>query len=139
MSQIVTTYTRDHTFAMKDLTIKTWNRVREEGELTEDVGKKAAQLQVYLKLRGKIELGVVGNLAELEGAMALGDVVLATWVFLTRDGRCTYYDVQLLLEGGIKAYTSLEIPLPRLSRQGFVVHHARCTRLTMFRGHKRSD
>jgi len=50
MSQIVTTYTRDHTFAMKDLTIKTWNRVREEGELTGGVGKKAAQGQVYLKL-----------------------------------------------------------------------------------------
>ena len=40
---------------------------------------------------------------------------------------------------GIRAYTSLEIPIPRLSGQGFVVHHARCTRLTMFRGHKRSD
>ena len=78
ISQIVTTYTRDHTFAMKDLTIKTWNWVREEGELTGGVGKKGAHGQVYLKLRGKIELGVVGNLAELEGAMALGDVVFAT-------------------------------------------------------------
>jgi len=94
MSQIVTTYTRDHTFPMKDLTIKTWNRVREEGELTGGVGIKAAQGQVYLKLRGKIELGVVGNLVELEGSMALGDVVLATRVFLTQDVRCTYSDVQ---------------------------------------------
>jgi len=93
ISQIVTTYTRDHTFTMKDLTIKTWTWVREEGELTGGVGKKAAQGQVYLKLRGKIELGVAGNLAELKGAMALGDVVLAIRVFLTRDVRCTYSDV----------------------------------------------
>jgi len=36
-SQIVTTYTRDHIFAMKDLTIKTWNWVREEDELTKSI------------------------------------------------------------------------------------------------------
>ena len=27
MSQIVTTYTRDHTFVMKNLTIRTWNSI----------------------------------------------------------------------------------------------------------------
>jgi len=82
---------------------------------------------------------VVGNLAELESAMALGDVVLATRVFVTRDVRCTYSDAQRLLEVGIRAYTSLEIPVPRLGGQGFIVHYTRCTGLTMFRGHKRSD
>jgi len=50
MSQIVTTYTRDHIFAIKDLTIKTWNWVREEGKLTSRIEIKAAQGQVYLKL-----------------------------------------------------------------------------------------
>jgi len=36
-SQIVTTYTRDYLFAMKDLTIKTWNWVRIEGELIKSI------------------------------------------------------------------------------------------------------
>jgi len=60
MSQVVTTYTRDHTFAMKDLTIKMWNRVREEE--TEGVGIPTIRREVYLKLWGKVELETVSNL-----------------------------------------------------------------------------
>ena len=55
MSQVVTTYTSDHTFAMKDLTIKMWNRVIEEE--TEGIGIPTIRREVYLKLRGKVELG----------------------------------------------------------------------------------
>jgi len=48
---------------------------------------------VYLKLGEKIELGVVGHLAELDCTMALADVVLATQVFLRRDVRYTNFDI----------------------------------------------
>ena len=132
-AQIVTTYTRDHTFAMKDLTIKAWKQTRAGGEPTGGVG------QLYFKLREKIKLGIVGNLVDLESATALGDLALATRVFLMRDVRCTNSDVRRLLEGDIRAYKALEIPVPKLSGKGFVVHHARCTGLTMFRGQRRSD
>ncbi|KAF8415915.1 hypothetical protein BGX38DRAFT_1244983, partial [Terfezia claveryi] len=81
--KIVTTYTRDHTFAMKDLAIGTWTRIRQG-------------------TRGQI--------------------------FLTRDVKCTDSDIQRLLEGNIRAY-KLDIPVPKLSGNGFVVHHARCTGL----------
>ena len=60
MSQVVTSYTRDHTFPMKDLTIKMWNRVREEE--TEGVGIPTIRREVYLKLWGKVELETVSNL-----------------------------------------------------------------------------
>ena len=37
--QIINTYTRDHTLAMKDLTVDVWTRIREKGNLTAEVGK----------------------------------------------------------------------------------------------------
>jgi len=99
MSQVITTYTRDHTFAMKDLTIKMWNRVREEE--TEGVGMPTIQREVYLKLWGKVELGMVSNLGDLESAIVSCDLLLATRVFLTGDIRCTDSDIWSLLEGDV--------------------------------------
>jgi hypothetical protein len=136
-SQIISTYTRDHTFAMRDLTIQTWMRERTEG--TAGVGKAAKQEQVYLKLRGKIEFGVVGSLTDLGSATAVGDLELATREFLTRDVRFANSEVERLLKGEIRAYKALEIPVPKLSGKEFVVHYARCTGLNMFRGQKRAD
>ena len=51
--QIITTYTRDHTFAMKDLTIAAWNnRIRRQEDTTQGVGKQSqhGSGQVFLKL-----------------------------------------------------------------------------------------
>ncbi|KAF8440641.1 hypothetical protein BGX38DRAFT_1205503 [Terfezia claveryi] len=112
----------------------------ERGEPTGGVGKPpTTRRQVYLKLRGKIEFGRVGNIAELEHTTAVGDLTLATQIFLTRDVKCTDSDIQRLLEGNIRAYKTLDIPVPKLSGNGFVVHHARCTGLDMFRKQQRSD
>jgi len=48
-------------------------------------------------------------------------------------------DVLSLFDLKIRAYVSLQIPVPNFSREGFVLYHARCTRLGEFRGQKRSD
>jgi len=125
MSQVVTSYTRDHTFPMKDLTIKMWNRVREEE--TEGIGMLTIQREVYLKLRGKVELGSVSNLGDLESAIASCDLRLARRVFLTANIRCTDSHVRSLLEGDVRAYLCLEIPVPKKSGEGYIVHNARCT------------
>ena len=53
LSQIVTTYTRDHTFAMKDLTISTWKSIRQMADPTARVGEDSTGSQIYLKLQEK--------------------------------------------------------------------------------------
>jgi len=125
MSQVVTTYTRDHTFAMKDLTIKMWNCVREEE--TEGVRMPTIRRDGYLKLRVKVELGTVSNLGDLESAIGSCDLKLAAMVFLTHDMRCTDSNVQSLLESDARAYIGLKIPPPKLSGEGYIIHNARCT------------
>ena len=56
LDQIITTYTRDHTFAMKDLTIAAWNRIRGQGDTTQSMGRQSQHSsgQVFLKLQGKL-------------------------------------------------------------------------------------
>ena len=113
--------------------------MREEGEPTKGVGMELTKRQVYLKLQGKIELGTVSNLVELECMTALCDLRIAMKVFLTWEVKGSNSDIQRLLDGDIRAYRWLEIPVARLSGEGYVVHYARCTGLNMFRGQKRSD
>ena len=62
---------------------------------------------------------------------------LAARAFLIREMKC---DVLVrVLDGDIRAYRCLEIPVTRHSGEGFDFHHARCTG-SMFRaGQKRSD
>jgi hypothetical protein len=138
-SQIVTTYTRDHTFAMKDLTIKAWSRDNQERSPTTGVRKGTEGGKVYLKLAGKFDFGTVSTIADLENVTGLCDLRLATKVFLTRAHRGTNSDIVRLLDWDIRGYRSLQIPVPRFSGLGFLVHHARCTGVGEFRGGKRND
>ena len=59
-SQIVNTYMRDHTFAMKDLTIDICKRIRQDCA-TVDVRNQSTNRQTYLKLQEKIYIGRVSN------------------------------------------------------------------------------
>ena len=52
--QIMTTYTRDHTFPIKDLTIKTWNHVRQETPRAYGLELQSTKSPVFLKLKKKI-------------------------------------------------------------------------------------
>ncbi|RPB21015.1 hypothetical protein L211DRAFT_851758 [Terfezia boudieri ATCC MYA-4762] len=125
--QIVTTYTRDHTLAMKDLTIDVWNQIRQKGDLTPGVGRSTTEMQVYLKLRGKIKLGIISSLEELERVTGLPDLVLTTETFLRQEVRSMNSDPVGLLVQEIRAYRELQIPVPKFSGEGFIVHSARCT------------
>jgi len=48
-SQMITNYTRDHMFIMKDLTIDVWNCIKQEEDPTADV-RMGLQTQMYLRL-----------------------------------------------------------------------------------------
>jgi len=49
-SQIITNHTPYHTFIIKDLTIKACTKAKKTGNLTQDIGKRAQVVPVYLKL-----------------------------------------------------------------------------------------
>jgi len=95
---------------------------------------------MYLKLQGKLDFGTVSNLGDLERVTGLCDLVLVTSAFMRGELRYSEVSISRVLSAGIRAYKALEIPMPKLNREGFVVHHARCTGLRKFRrGQSRSD
>ena len=132
-SQIITNHTQDHTFIMKDLPIKAWAEAKETGNPTQHVGKRAQVVPMYLKLQGKLDFGTVSNLGDLERVTGLCDLVLATRTFLRGELGYSEVSISRVLSAGIRAYEALEIPVPKLNGEGFVVYHARCTGLRKFR------
>ena len=113
LSQIVTTYTRDHTFAMKDLTIRAWKSLQQQADTTTCVVAKPTGSQVYLKLLGKTKM--VLNLQDLEHESGVRDLRLATRAFFMRELRGTNSDTDRLLDHEIGAYGALQILVPKLS------------------------
>ena len=85
-----------------------------------------------MKLDGKIDLGTVSAIADLEHVTSLCDLRLATRVFLTWKYKGMNSDILSLLDLDIRAYCSIQIPVPNFSGEGFVLHHARCTGLGSF-------
>ncbi|KAF8426002.1 hypothetical protein EV426DRAFT_715912 [Tirmania nivea] len=138
-AQIITTYTRDHTFAMKDLAIHTWSHIRELKEPIQGISINPGEGQVYLKLQGKIDLETVSNLEDLERMAGLSNLKLATRGFLIRELKGADSDAVRLLDRDIWAYYALQIPVPNFSGQGFVMHIAVCTEEKGFRGQRRND
>ena len=64
ISQIVMNHIRDHTFNMKDLTIRACTQ--QAGDSTASVGKQPKDVKMYSRLQGKIDHGIVFNLRDLE-------------------------------------------------------------------------
>ena len=82
---------------------------------------------------------MVLNLRGLEHESGVRDLKLTTRAFFMRDLRGTNSDTERLLDHEIGAYGAPQIPVPPLSDQGFVLHHARCFGEKGFRGSKRND
>jgi len=74
---------KDYTFAMKDLMISAWTRIRELEYQTPNAGIIRKKDQVYFRLQGKIDLGTVSSLRDLECITRLDNLKLATRVHLT--------------------------------------------------------
>ena len=70
---------------------------------------------------------MVLNLRDLEHESGIRDLRLATRAFFMRELRGTNSDTERLLDHEIGAYGALQIPVPKLSDQGFVLHYARCS------------
>jgi len=90
-----------------------------------------------LKLLGKNNL--VLNLRDLEHESGVHDLRFATRAFFMRELKDTNSDTERLLDHEIGAYGALQIPVPKLSDKGFVLHHARCSGEKGFRGSKRNN
>ena len=90
-----------------------------------------------MKLQGKTN--VVLNLIELENESGVCGLRLATRAFFTGKYKDTNRDIERLLDCEIRAYGTLQVPVPRLSEPGFILHHAICSGKKEFRGSKRND
>ena len=137
-SQIVNTYMRDHIFAMKDLTIDIWNHIHQDCP-TVDVGNQSTNRQTYLKLQRTIHIRRVSNLSDLEYTANLYDLILPTRAFFLTELKVKNSNVARLLNHQIRVYGALLIPVPKLSGEGFVWHHARCSGSAEFRVQRRND
>ena len=67
------------------------------------------------------------NLQDLEHESGVRDLRLAMRAFFMQELRGTNSDTERLLDHEIGAYGALQISVPKLSDQGFVLHHARCS------------
>ena len=110
---------------MKDLTISTWKSIRQNADLIARVGEDSTISQIYLNLQG--EANVVLNLTDLENESGERDLRLATGAFFMWELRKTNAHVERLLDCKIKAYGALQVPVPKVNDQGFVLHYARCS------------
>ena len=90
-----------------------------------------------MKLKGKIDL--LSNPIDLEHETGLGDIRLASHAFWMKELKGTNADPESILDYVIGAYTSLQIPVPSLNVQDFILHISRCTAGKEFRGHVRRD
>jgi len=68
---------------MKDLMISPWTQIRELEHQTANTRIRLEKDQVYLRLQGKIDLGTVSSLGDLEHVSKLDNLKLATRVYLT--------------------------------------------------------
>ena len=69
---------------------------------------------------------MVFNVRDLKHVSSVRDLRLPTRAFFMRELRDTNSDKERLLVHEIGAYSALHIPVPKLSDQGSVLHHARC-------------
>jgi len=119
--QIIPTYTRDHIFVMKDLTISAWTQIREWEHQTPNAGIRLEEDQVYLRLQEKMDWGTVSSLGDLERVTGLDNLKLATRVHLTCELQETDCHTEELLNRDIQAYCALQILVPNFNGEGVVL------------------
>jgi len=73
---------RDHTFAIKNLTITASTLIREIEYQISNTEIKLKDNQVYLRLPEKIDLGTISSLEDLKHVTKLDNLKLATRVYL---------------------------------------------------------
>ncbi|KAF8473800.1 hypothetical protein BDZ91DRAFT_845281 [Kalaharituber pfeilii] len=142
MSQIVQIYTRDHGFAMRDKNLEAWSKelphvktameslirpTRRVENMTADAGSP-----LFMKLMGKVNPEKIYSLKLIAEEYQLADLVSATRAYL-QELIQTDSDIERLLSGPAELFTALQIPVPDLSDNGFILHHIRCTGRQKFR------
>jgi len=106
---------------------------------TPNAGIRLEEDQVYLRLQGKIDLGTISSLGDLEHVTGLDNLKLAMRVHLTYELQETDCHTEELLNRDIQAYCALQILVLNFSGEGVVLHIARCTGEKEFQGKARND
>ena len=122
---------------MKDLTISTWKSIKQKADLTVRFAKDPTGNQIYVRLQGKAN--VVLHLTDQKNESGVHDMRLATTASFMRELSKTNANVERLLDRKIRAYGALQVRVPKLNDQGFVIHVTRCPEESGFRESKRND
>ena len=156
MPQIIRTYTRAHSFAMRERNIQQW--LTELDHIPEDIRDIIPPTRPGLhlprdvspdltrsKLQGRICNKTIHNTHTLQTIFELPDLQTLTSIYL----RCNQIhglshqvdsDVARLLEAPVEAFNTLQVAVPTFNDDGYNLHCMRCTGPHLFRKQdKRSD
>ena len=148
MPQIINTYTRGHSFAMREKNIEQW--AKELKHMPEDVrsvihptrtnirappGSPPSQL--LTKVQGRIDSRMVYNLETLASYYELPDLKMLTTDYLIhrtfQSSRDPVSDAGRLMDAPLEAFNTLQVPVQTFNNDGHILHHLRCTGPDLFR------
>ena len=148
MPQILDTYTRNHSFAMKELNIAQWSEDIEE--FPADIckvlrptprgvhippGSPASSLSTQLK--GLITPKKAYNLDSLANYFSLPDLQSLTADYMMNMSPDAAPDAGRLGHYPLEAYNTLQLPVPTFDNNGHIIHMIRCTGPELFRKKER--
>ncbi|KAF8436740.1 hypothetical protein BDZ91DRAFT_756790 [Kalaharituber pfeilii] len=133
-SQIVQIYTRDHGFAMRDKNLEAWSKELPHVKTAmESLIRPTARIEkmtadagspLFMKLMGKVNSEKIYSLKLIAEEYQLADLVSAM---------CAYLQELIQTDSDIERLLTLQILVPDLSDNDFILHHIRCTGRQKFR------
>jgi hypothetical protein len=149
MEQIIGTYTRAHSFAMRDRNIEQWCNELEHitGEIRAIVRPTRASLHIpsgsareltHTILQGRLNLKTIYNIQTLQERYELPDLRTLTSMYLLRNAFPELTnpepDVERLMDAPLEAFHTLQVAVPTFNDNGHFIHRLRCTGKDQFRG-----
>jgi len=151
MPQIIRTYTRAYSFAMREWNIQQWlsehdhipreirnvvHPTRPSIHLPRDVGGDLTRS----KLQGRMCNKTIHNMQTLQTVYQLPTLETLTGSYLRRNqlephvsSEQLYSEVARLMDAPLETFNTLQVAVPTFNNDGYNLHHIRCTAPNLFR------
>jgi len=155
MPQIIQTYTRAHSFAMRERNLEEWTTELEH--IPQDIKgvirpthpslhlPQGTPLDLrQMRLQGPISTRRIFNLSTLQDHYQLPDLKALTTRYLIRnpfqDAQEPQASADQLIDAPLEAFNTLQVPIPTFNNDGYLLHRIHCTGPNLFRKQeKRND